>query len=558
MLRFAAAHSPLVPPAYEPAAGGSNNWVVSGARTATGLPFLANDPHLATQAPAVWYVAHVSGGALDVIGATLPGTPAVVIGHNRRIAWGVTNMMSDVQDLFVEQVDEQDRVLTEGRWEPMRVLHETIAVRGAQPSRLRVRITPRGPLVSDLFDERRALALRWTGHDADDRTASAFFRINVAQSWEAFLSALAEYHLPMLNFAYADVDGNIGYAAPGALPLRAGDGRTPLDGSLAASHWRGYVPRDELPRSLNPARGFIASANNQVVDGSYPYSVSTSFDAPYRAARIAELLDQLPRATLQDMQRVQTDQRSAQADRLIPFLLRASPTSDRGRRALEALRGWSRSLSGDSAGAALFRTFAAHAAARLLADDLGPALWADYRTWSSDIAKALHAIAGNPESRWCDDVETATRESCAEILGVALESSLDELARTQGTGDIGDWRWDRQNHVRFPHLPFEASPLFRPFFSREVRRGGDAFTIDPSMPIRDQMLVASYRQIIDLSNLDASVFILPLGQSGHWFSSRYSDLLRDWNDGRYRTLRFSRKAVDAAVDTRLVLQPVNH
>jgi penicillin amidase len=539
---------------FEPTGGGSNNWVVAGSRTTTGRPLLANDPHLATQAPAVWYVAHISGGPLDVVGATLPGAPAVVIGHNQRVAWGVTNMMSDVQDLFAEQINERDEAMVDGRWESMQVLHETIAVRGAPPVPLRVRITRHGPLISDLYDERTPLALRWTGHDKDDRTARAFLRVNRAQSWEAFLAALDGYHLPMLNFVYADVDGNIGYAGPGALPVRVGDGRLPIDGATTANDWRGYVPAPELPRALNPERGFIASANNQVVAGEYPYVVSTSFDAPYRAARILEILDTLPQATMQDMQRLQADQRSVQPVRLLPFLLQAEPRSDAARRALSLLRQWDRSLAGRSTPAAIFKTYTRHAAARLLADDLGPELWLDYRVRNADVAKALDAIAQDPQSTWCDDVNTKGRESCAEVLGEAMEFALLELYETQGTEMTG-WRWDRQNEVRFPHLPFDASLLFRRFFSRQVTRGGDGFTVDPSMPVRDQMLVSSYRQIIDLADLDASVFILPLGQSGQWMSGHYSDLLQDWNEGRYRPLRFTPGAVNAAAVARLVLEP---
>ena len=535
--------------------GGSNNWVVSGSRTASGKPLLANDPHLGTQAPAVWYVAHLTGGSLDVVGATLPGAPAVVIGHNRRVAWGITNMMSDVQDLFVEQINERDEALVDSRWVPMRVLHETIAVRHAPSVTLRIRLTRHGPLVSDLSDERTPLALRWTGHDAADGTAEAVLRINRAESWEAFSSAFERYHVPMLNFVYADVDGNIAYLGPGALPVRTGDGRAPIDGSSASNDWRGYVPLPDLPHALNPPPGFIASANNQVVPESYPHVVSTSWDAPYRAARITEVLSTMPRATLDDMKRLQTDQRSAQPIAILPFLLQAAPRSDEARAALALLTRWNRSLAGDSAPAAVFKAYSARASWRLLIDDLGEPLWSDYRTFTGSVAKAFDRIARDPSSRWCDDVSTAPEETCPEILGEALELAVADLRLAQRSGNPEGWRWDRQNEVWFPHLPLQGSSVLRPFFSRHVRRGGDAFTVNPSMPIRDQMLVASYRQIIDLADLDASVFILPLGQSGHVLSGRYSDMLEDWNQGRYRPLRFSRAAVDAAADRRLVLEP---
>jgi len=558
----AAPNTPAPPPGtatptlFEPRRGGSNNWVVSGARTVTGKPFLANDPHLATQAPAVWYVAHLRGGPLDVIGATLPGAPAVVIGHNQRIAWGVTNMMSDVQDLFAERINDRDEVEVDGAWAPMRILYETIPVLGSDPVRLRVRLTRHGPLISDLFDERVPLALRWTGHDTRDRTAAAFLRLNRAQSWDEFLAAFEAYHLPMLNFVFADTSGNIGYAGPGALPIRSGDGRAPAEGWHTPSGWQGYVPTDHLPRALNPARGFIASANNKVVPGSYPYSISTSWEAPYRAARIAEVLGSLPRASMEDMKRLQTDQRSLQARRLVPFLLRASPQSAEAAAALARLKSWDRTMAPDSAGAALYKAFAARATWRLFSDDLGPTLWNDYRLFPGDIAKVLDAVASEPASRWCDDVTTTGAESCSTILGEALEHALEDLRAAQGGANMDGWRWDRQNEVWFPHLPFQASRPLRPFFSRKVRRGGDGFTVNPSMPARDQILVASYRQLIDLADFDRSQFILPLGQSGQLLSGRYDDLLDDWNRGQYRPLRYSAAAVDAAARETLRLEPV--
>jgi penicillin amidase len=547
-------HGPL-PRVSDPfVTGGSNNWVVSGARTETGKPFLANDPHLATQTPAVWYIAHVSGGPLDVVGATLPGTPAVIIGHNRRIAWGVTNMMADVQDFFAERINERDEAQVDGRWEPMRVLHERIAVRGAPDVTIRVRISRHGPLVSDVFDERAALALRWTGHDATDRTAAAFLRLNRAGSWDEFVAAFADYHLPMLNFVYADVDGNIGYVGPGALPIRTGDGRAPLDGSVSANDWRGYVPDAELPRALNPSGGYIASANNQVIPDSYPYVVSTSWEAPYRAARIVSVLDSLPRASLEQMTRLQTDQHSAQPGSILPFLLRAHAGSDAARAALARLKGWNASLGGNDPAAALFKAFYGRAAWKLFGDELGPAIWAEYRGFSGDVAKAFDLEARSAVPSWCDDVTTGEKEDCSAILGDALELALEDLESAQGR-DGSRWRWDRLNDISFPHLPLHASALFRPFFSHHVRRGGDGFTVNPSMPIRDQMLVASYRQVIDLSNFDASVFAMPLGESGQVFSSHYSDLLEDWNEGRYRPLRFSQAAIQAAAAHRLTLSP---
>jgi penicillin amidase len=420
---------------------------------------------------------------------------------------------------------------------------------------LRVRLTPHGPRISDILDERTPLALRWTGHDETDLTARGFLRINRARSWPAFVDAFDGFQVPMLNFVYADREGNIGYIGPGALPIRSGDGRFPLAGWDSANDWRGYVPLSDLPRAFNPARGYIASANNKVVPDSYPHVISTSWEAPYRAARITESLEPLRSASMADMQRLQLDQRSAQVPRLLPFLLGAQPASDRARRALDRLRGWDGTMAARSAEAALFKAYAAAAAARLFADDLGTPVWDDYRALTGIVAKSLDVVVHTAPDRWCDDVGTRERESCGAALGQALETALDEMAITQGTPDVSRWRWGNVNEVWFPHLPFNASPWLRPFFSRHVARGGDAFTVDPSMPVRDELAVASYRQIVDLGNFDNSVFILPLGQSGHLLSGQYSDMLDDWNEGRYRPLRFSVRAVEGAAASRLQLLP---
>jgi len=255
-----------------------------------------------------------------------------------------------------------------------------------------------------------------------------------------------------------------------------------------------------------------------------------------------------------DMKRLQTDQHSAQPARILPFLLRAHASSDGGRAALARLKSWNGSIAGDSPEAALFKAYYARATWKVFSDDLGPILWNEYRGFSGDVAKAFDTVAQAAAAPWCDDVTTPEKEGCSEILGDALERATEDLQLAQGPNEA-KWRWDRENDVWFPHLPLQASALLRPFFSRHVRRGGDGFTVNPSMPIRDQMLVASYRQVIDLSDLDRSIFILPLGQSGQLLSGRYSDMLEDWNEGRYRPLRFSRAAVDAVAAHRLTLRP---
>ena len=246
---------------------GSNNWVVAGSRTASGKPLLANDPHLGARIPSIWYLAHISGGSIDAVGATLPGLPGIVIGHNAHIAWGVTNTNPDVQDLFIERINQRNEVLYRGQWEPMTIIPERIRVKGEDDVELFVRVTRHGPLISDLIDGTgQPLAFRWTALDPEDGTLEAFLKVNRARNWDEFTAALRGYQAPMQNFVYADVEGNIGYYAPGALPVRArGDGTAPVEGWSGDYDWVGYAPFEALPHDYNPERGYIVTANNQVV-----------------------------------------------------------------------------------------------------------------------------------------------------------------------------------------------------------------------------------------------------------------------------------------------------
>jgi penicillin amidase len=537
---------------------GSNNWVIGGARSATGKPLLANDPHLGAQAPSIWYLAHISGGDLDAVGATIPGLPGVVIGHNRRIAWGITNTGPDVQDLYIERISG-GAAEYQGRQEPLTVVPETIKIKGKPDKTIQVRITRHGPLISDATGGDQPLAFRWTALDDRDGTMGAFMGINRAASWQEFTAALQNYHAPMQNFVYADVDGNIGYYAPGALPVRAkGDGTRPAPGWTGEHEWTGYVPFAELPHTYNPPEGYIASANNRVVAGSYPHFIGASAAAPYRALRIGALIQAKPRLSPDDIAAMQADVQSAQAQELLPLLLQSAPASERGRQALELLRGWDGAVRGDSAQAAIYEAWYEALPRQVFADELGEQLWEDYRGESDEQAIALPGLLKG-ESPWCDDVGTPARESCAQTIGAALDAGLAKMAGLQGGDSPAAWRWDRVHQTVFPHNPFHQVGQLRPIFSRTIPNGGDKFTVDVAPPRYsdgyNQYHVASYRQIVDLGNLDASRFMHTLGQSGSPLSPHYSDLLERWQRVEYLPMDFSPQAVDAAAREKLTLEP---
>jgi penicillin amidase len=541
-----------------PLTGGSNNWVVAGKRTVSGKPLLANDPHLAGSMPGIWYLAHVSGGRLDVTGATIPGLPGVIIGHNARVAWGITAFLADVQDFYVEHVNTADQAEFQGAWEPMRVIRDVIKVRGAADVPLRVRITRHGPLLSDVVANTPfALALRWTGHDAADQSGAALLKVNLATSWDEFNAALSLTHGPVLNFVYADVDGNIGYVGPGALPVRpAGeDGRRPMPGWTGEHEWRGYIHDSEWPRAFNPQRGYLASANNKVTPDDYPFPLSTAWESGYRAARITELIESTPRHGVDDFVQMQADHKTAQAAVVVPFLLRARPLDDESRDAMERLRGWDGTMAAESPEAALYDAWYTATVRGMFEDDLGPALFDDYWRIRNTPAKAVDHLMRQGETSWCDDVRTAEPETCATLLGHTLRRALDDMGERQGTRSMAKWRWDRVNEAVFPHAVFEHVGLLRRWFSRRVPAGGNAFTITPVMPIKSDIYVSSYRQIVNMASLDDSLFVIPAGQSGHVWSPQYDDLLPKWRAGDYVPMRFSREAVDASQASRLTLQP---
>lgn len=539
---------------------GSNNWVIGGSRTASGKPLLVNDPHLANRIPSIWYLAHLQGGRINAIGATFPGLPAIVIGHNERIAWGVTNTAPDVQDLYIERIDAQNYVEYNGRREPVTLINEVIQVKGAEPITLTVRVTRHGPIISDVqSDLPDTIAFRWTALDDEDSTIRAFLNINRARNWEEFVAALRDYKTPMQNFVYADVDGNIGYYAPGAVPIRRnGDGRTPVPGWTDEYEWIGYIPFEELPHIYNPPKDYVATANNRVVGDDYPYLLGTSWAAPFRVQRIIELIEQGNKLTVDDMRAMLGDVVSIQARELLPVFRNITPAGPRDAAALELLRSWDGAMRADSAAAAVYQGYYFAALEAVFADELREFFTNTYRNRRDFAALALRAVLLDGHSEWCDDVNTiGVSEDCPTILAKALTNGLDAMAEAQGESDPTRWRWDRVHQAVFPHNPFSQVGALRSLFERRIPNGGDTFTVNVA-PVRItepylQYNAPSYRQIIDLSDLNNSRFMHTTGQSGNVLSNRYSDFLAMWQRVEDIPMRFS----GAIEGDQLVLRPAS-
>jgi penicillin amidase len=558
---------------------GSNSWVIAGRRTRSGRPLLANDPHLGIELPSIWYELHLVASGLDVTGATIPGEPFVVIGHNQWIAWGLTNTGADVQDFYVEDVDFAARTyLYENEWRPLGVRRATIGVRGrSSPEVYEIFSTRHGPLIATeadweeppVFTARdgrpsvRPLALRWAAVSTG-QSAGAFAGIDRARNWDEFLDSVRRFGAPSQNFVYADVGGNIGYAMSGALPVRAqGDGSVPVPGWTAAYEWVGRVPLSRLPARLNPPSGQIVTANNEV-DPSWGV-MTRDWVAPFRAKRIADLLGTRTGLDAAAMGRIQRDVYAEGARPLLGALEHAARSraiaaaEPQARDAIDELRRWNGQVDGRPV-ATLFQAFEHALWRRTFADELTPALFQQLFEYGLDERYAgVYSILDDPQSPWWDDIATIDRlETRDDIMILAAADAV--LALQMKFGDRAAWSWTRLHAAAFSHPLGAGGPMLDWFFSRgPVPVGGNSSTIakasiDRRRPFRVSD-VASYRQVIEAGAWDRTLAVNTTGQSGHARSPHYFDQNPLWARGAYRQFPFSRAAVERAHESRLLLTP---
>jgi penicillin G amidase len=550
--------------------GASNNWVVAGSRTASGKPLLANDPHLGLAAPAVWYFAHLSAPGFDVMGATFPGVPAVVLGRNRHIAWGFTNTGPDVQDLYVERVDGAGQVLAPQGWQKLTAHGEVIKVKGQPDVTLTVRASRHGPLISDVFKpaaealpQHFGLAFAWTALREDDRSMQAGGKLATARNWNEFLAAARDWDSPQQNMVYADTDGNIGYMAPGRIPLRKPDndlkGQAPAPGWDAKYDWDGFIPFAELPQSYNPAAGEIVTANHKIVPHDYPYYITSEWDPPYRADRIKQLLDATSKHTLQSFGKIQADTVSLEVREILPLLLKTRTADAETQQVLQQLGRWDANMAVDGAEPLIVSAWLRELGRLIYADELGE-LFDD--AWEHRAKFMYNVLADTGgQSHWCDDVSTPARETCAELLPRALALALADLRRRYGD-DPKQWRWGEAHFALSEHRPFGRQPQLARIFDIRVPSPGDTYTIDvgrntltkESAPFASRH-AASLRAIYDLSDLDRSVYIHSTGQSGNVLSPLYKNFADRWARVEYIPMSMKRSdALDGSLGT-LKLQP---
>jgi len=557
---------------------GSNNWVVDGTLTASGKPLLANDPHLATHIPSLWYLAHMTAGDFDVIGATLPGAPAVAIGRNARIAWGETNVAADVQDLYLERLDPEGKAaLFRDRFEPLEIVSEEIKVKGAAPVRIDVRISRHGPLISDAVNVNNAaaaeagrnrplppplppLAFRWTALDEEDQTIVAFLKLNEARNWDEFTAAMRPFVTPSQNFVYADVDGHIGYFLPGRIPVRAaGDGSAPAQGWTGEEEWTGWIAFDDLPRVVDPPSHFIVTANHRPNSQGDSLMIGLEYPEPYRAQRITDLLGGRHGLTANDFRAIQADTQSLHARALLPLLLEmVDPSDEHDRQAVEMLRAWKHDMARDSAAAAIFEAWFLKLSPVILGDDLGPALLDRYEGRYSYVTRFLVETLTRNDAAWCDGQGAPSHESCRQAVTRALHEGVAAL-RERFRTEMPSWRWGVVHPAVFPHQGLDAVAALRPILNRSIENGGDWSTVNVGAVAADhkyeQRAIPGYRQIVDLSPANDSRFLDAVGQSGHLLSPRYDDFLTSWQAVEHRPMRMTRAAFESGAIGTLHLQP---
>lgn len=542
---------------------GSNNWVISGAATNTGSPILANDPHLALTNPSVWYLVHISTAVNDLVGASIPGIPAVLLGHNNNIAWGFTNTGADTQDLYREKISQTDlnKYLTPSGYHEFSIRKETIKVRFGFDEIFEVRSTRHGPVVSGIFPlpkgvlkQGEVVALSWVGSVASDLSMQAARKIGSSKSWGEFLTALNDLHSPMQNVLFASVKGDIGFIAAGRVPMRYKEneysGLAPARGWESRNDWAGFISFDDLPRKYLPSTGWIATANNKITDDGYPWLISTEWAEPYRINRIQELINRKAIHSIEDSEGIQLDIVSNMARRILPLLLVSRSEKNEtelSKKAVSLLYNWDGRMDQNNAEPLIFESWVGALTEKILKQKLGD-YTAPLRYSRPEFIQSLLSGEGDT-NYWCGS-------SCGDYVTGALNDSIARLQRQFGD-DIRQWRWGEAHFARHQHIPFSYAPILRNLFERQHPSSGDAYTVnaarnnpnDANYPLAS-IHGASFRAIYDLNNLAHSKFIISTGESGNLFSSHNKDLGEKWRLGKYIEIPFDKADLAANLETK--------
>ena len=544
---------------------GSNNWALNGKLTSSGKPLLANDPHLGLSAPAIWYMAHLEAPGLNVIGASLPGIPGVVLGRTDKFAWSFTNTGPDVQDLYIEQLDPKNPGVYRGPDGPLpfTVRQEIIDIKGEVSQRFLVKETQHGPVISESYarakriidTNRYALALRWTALDVENQSVAGLLDMNHAKDLEAFKKALRKNYAPMQNVVMADVDGNISYQAAGVAPKRTLHqglyGVAPALGWEKQYDWTGYVPFEQLPNSNNPDANWIATANQKILASNDPNPLTGDWELPTRYDRIAELITGKSNHDIASMKSMQADTLSLGATPLLELFKSTQSKHPLAQQTSELIKNFDGDMRVNSSSALIFNAWVDQLTRKLFSR-LSYLFTENYGARS--FRQALILQLQNPDSPWCNDPKTEQIENCADASNAALDQALEQLSAQLGSNPI-NWTWGNAHIAVSEHRPFSKVPFLGSLFNLRQPFPGDSFTINVG---RLELLKAdnpfetkqapSLRALYDLSDLEQSLFIYQTGQSGWVQSKLYRNMGTLWAQNEYLPLQMKPQKVNRKLD----------
>ncbi|WP_042357663.1 penicillin acylase family protein [Bacillus rubiinfantis] len=541
---------------------GSNNWVVSGDKTKSGYPYLADDPHLGLATPAIWYETHLKGPKLNVSGVIFAGVPGIILGRNDHIAWGVTNVGPDVQDLYIEKRNPDNPAEFEynGKWEQAKVVSEPIKVKGQKTIPYDVVVTRHGPIISEFAHDDQpntALAMRWTALEPSTEL-EAVMKFNAAKNWEEFKQALTFFHTPAQNFVFAAKDGTIAYRANGLIPIRKkGDSSVPVPGWTDEYEWKGYIPWEELPTVVNPKEGFISTANNKVVGDDYPYHITNTWAQPYRQERIREVLGSKEQFTVEDMLALQFDQHNLQAKEFMPlFLKKLLAQKDKWRKidskVYKELVDWKYVDSKDEAAPLVFHLWMQEIADVLFEKEITKEMDELFEGKAQIVDQLIRRAAEGEPGPWMEDAG-----GLETVVWTAYKRAVDRSSELQGENP-GDWNWGEFHAVPFKHPLSAIKPLNYLFnYKDPIPMGGSRVTVGAAGWKADTGEVnhgASWRSVVDLQDLSRSYNVVGPGQSGHVLSEWYYDQAEDWTTGKYHITYTDSEKYKRGSD-RLILQP---
>jgi penicillin amidase len=548
---------------------GSNSWAISGSKSITGKPYLCNDMHLQISLPSLWYHVHLIAEDYHVTGVSLPGIPSVLVGHNDRIAWGMTLAFTDCEDLFIERFnpDSSNQYLTEDGWLDSEIIIEKINIKGKnEPHNENVVITRHGPVISDVVgysQERLAV------NSMALRQSSAFkgwLGLNQASGWNDFVDAMNLIDAPQLGVTYADIEGNIGYWITGKVPIRGkGNGQVPVPGWTGEYEWVDVVPFDHMPHSFNPQSGYALNCNNCIIPNDYPYFLGNVWMNGYRAQRIAEVLDSKSKLSSEDFQKLQMDFTCLPGAEFISYFKDITSDDPQVQKALEILCNWDGNLNPESVGGTLYEVIRYSLVRNLLEPVLGedlcnkvmgqgfhPLLLSSNEFYGHDTVTMLRLLS-NPDSWW---VQSAGGRK--KLLVRSTKQALNWLNEELGA-DINNWQWGKIHRVIYSHALSLQKPLDKVFNRGPFPIGGDTDTICqtamfPNDPYDNLAWAPSFRQIIDMSDLSRSVAVFSPGQSGQIGSLHYDDLIDRWLEGKYYPVLWTRDQIEKAAKARLILE----